>query len=66
MMKSRLLMTKVTRMRRSRGRERSICTASTREALPMRLWRVRSTPIKVKMNPKTRNAGVTIQVRMLM
>ena len=66
MMNSRLLMTKVTRMRRSRGRERSICTAATMESPPTRLCRARTTPITVKMNPKTRNAGATIQVRMLM
>ena len=57
---------KATMMRRSRGRERSICMAETMEALPMRRCRARNAPIKVRTIPLTRNPGVTIQVRMLM
>ena len=53
-------------MRRSRGRERSICTAAAKVALSARRCRARKTPIKVRTIPPIRNPGVTIQVRMLM
>ena len=52
--------------RRSRGRERSTWTMDIREAPPFRRRRSRNSPTTVRNNPKTRKAGTTIQVKMLM